>query len=166
MHFANAPMAKPGHSTITNILSVYVVIAGGVQAQVGREQLHELLLQSVRPEWYRIIHDLRRRSKRDPQVAKKCEKLLSIWKKLGDTLDLVEDTERKEYERDMKRTAQLCGWSECQYSKVPSGSPTRACAGCGEVRYCSRSCQQNDWKQGGHKKRCKRLKAELHMSRK
>ncbi|VDB84264.1 unnamed protein product [Peniophora sp. CBMAI 1063] len=166
VHFANAPSTEPGHSSITHVLSFYVLIAGGVQAQSGREQLHELLLQSIRPVWYRTIHHLGRIQRRDTSIAKKCLKLISVWMKLGDILALEEDAEKKEYERSMKREAQMCAWAACQYHKMPSGSPTRACAGCGEARYCSRPCQQSDWKEGGHKKRCKRIKPEAHTSRK
>jgi hypothetical protein len=37
------------------------------------------------------------------------------------------------------------------------GAPSK-CAGCLRVAYCSKSCQVQHWKKGGHKRECKQLK--------
>ena len=35
----------------------------------------------------------------------------------------------------------------------------RSCSGCRSAAYCSRQCQLKHWKEGGHKRECKRLAA-------
>jgi hypothetical protein len=49
---------------------------------------------------------------------------------------------------------------ECRACTKPvggEGQPLLVCAGCMGVRYCSRDCQQADWRR--HKKMCRRLPA-------
>ena len=117
---------------VTNVLSFYVIVAGAVQAQAGREQLLELLQQAVRPVWYHTIMEFGRlNSARHARM--KGVKLVQTWMKLGETLGLDEETGKKEYERAMKREARLCAWKACQYNKTPCSISTRTCAGCGET---------------------------------
>lgn len=58
---------------------------------------------------------------------------------LGKTLGLEVEREKEAYER---KAAQMCGWRECQFHETKPPMPTRVCAGCGEVRYCSKGCQK------------------------
>ncbi|KZV74106.1 hypothetical protein PENSPDRAFT_682281 [Peniophora sp. CONT] len=145
---------------LNNIISVYTFIAGGAQAR-GNERdvdLLEAILQSVKAEWYPTIQSLRRLALRDSSAAEKSEMILEDWLRIGHTLGLQEKAEQRVYAREMKRVVQLCAWIECDFHEKKPPNATRACAGCGEVRYCSRECQHTDWKKGGHKQRCKRLK--------
>ncbi|KAJ7469717.1 hypothetical protein FB451DRAFT_1560047 [Mycena latifolia] len=41
-----------------------------------------------------------------------------------------------------------------QCNKIRSKSAFRRCAGCQSFYYCSRQCQQIDWRQGGHREAC------------
>lgn len=46
---------------------------------------------------------------------------------------------------------------ECHYSGCDNPGKNR-CKGCKVVRYCSKECQEKDWKAGEHKQKCKDLK--------
>lgn len=41
----------------------------------------------------------------------------------------------------------------------------QVCGGCRCVRYCSKECQEEHWKEGGHKGVCKEGKAHITESR-
>ena len=38
--------------------------------------------------------------------------------------------------------------------------PLHACSQCHTTHYCNRDCQMKHWKEGGHKRNCKRLQKE------
>ncbi|KAI0321555.1 hypothetical protein OF83DRAFT_1098558 [Amylostereum chailletii] len=71
-------------------------------------------------------------------------------------MNLNEVEERDQYEKDR---AKFCSWSDCPFNIMRSPGSLHVCRGCGEVRYCGRECQIKDWKEDGHKWKCKRLKA-------
>ncbi|KZV74862.1 hypothetical protein PENSPDRAFT_748965 [Peniophora sp. CONT] len=54
----------------------------------------------------------------------------------------------------------MCSSEPCQYHRTPSEKPLLICKGCQEVRYCSRECQRNDWKER-HKVQCRRIKPKV-----
>ena len=46
------------------------------------------------------------------------------------------------------------------------GEPgTKQCARCRSVAYCSRECQAQHWRKGGHKQQCKQLNRQLEASK-
>ncbi|VDC06731.1 unnamed protein product [Peniophora sp. CBMAI 1063] len=151
--------------TVREVLAVYTVISGGAQAHSKKDGLVNTILQSLRPHWYRTIRDLRRIAEYNTSAEPRCEKVVDVWKALGATLGLKEEEEKVEFEKEMKRLEKLCAWKECQYHTVEPPTTASRCVGCREVRYCSKHCQQRDWKEGGHKLRCRRLKAEPHSPR-
>lgn len=101
--------------------------------------------------------------------------LLDHWLAFGTRLGLDPDEERRRHEQDRLR----CWWRGCQCKPMKDDTTIKLlqCAGCGEVRYCSKKCQRlyvhsisiqrcdmrthhdcRDWTTGGHKKMCRRLK--------
>lgn len=102
--------------------------------------------------------------------------LLDRWIAFGALLGLDMDEERRRHGQDQQRR---CWWRGCQYQPTVDGTTVKLlqCAGCGEARYCNKECQRlyvesslnetftftrltfcRDWKTGGHKQMCRRLK--------
>ncbi|KZV72520.1 hypothetical protein PENSPDRAFT_352254 [Peniophora sp. CONT] len=82
--------------------------------------------------------------------------LLDTWFAFGSLLGLDADEQRCRHEQDRLR----CWWRGCQCKPRKDDTTIKLlqCAGCGEVRYCSKKCQRIDWTAGGHKRMCRRLK--------
>ncbi|KZV74142.1 hypothetical protein PENSPDRAFT_749639 [Peniophora sp. CONT] len=150
---------------LDNAVEPFMIIAGGARARGSErdQELFDAIEQSIKPDWYPTIHVLRDLSSRDGESPGRCKQMIKVWTDLGNALGLQEKKEKARYERERKRVAQLCAWEECEFHQVTPPTSTRACAGCGEVRYCSRACQQTDWAKGGHKRQCKRLKSEAYV---
>ncbi|KAK0242167.1 hypothetical protein EDD85DRAFT_278375 [Armillaria nabsnona] len=49
----------------------------------------------------------------------------------------------------------FCGNSQCPGTSV---GKSMACSGCQSTRYCSRTCQKNDWSSGAHRSLCTKIK--------
>ncbi|KZV70221.1 hypothetical protein PENSPDRAFT_455015 [Peniophora sp. CONT] len=134
------------------------------------KELKKQIKKSVKRHWYKTIVDVREivRSGNlpigDAQVEKRGE-IVASWAAFAKEYGLDPDHEEAQYLFELKRTAQFCASKDCEFHKKMPPHPTRACAGCSEVRYCSRACQLKDWKDGGHKARCKRLKQTEHSPR-
>ncbi|KZV74114.1 hypothetical protein PENSPDRAFT_749611 [Peniophora sp. CONT] len=162
--------AKAGQTDdhlLDNVVQPFKIMAGGARAR-GSERDRELfnaIKQSVKPDWWPTLHSLHELMSLGIDTALRCHQMIKVWMDLGDALGLEKTKEKAAYERERKRGAQLCAWKECEFHKVMPATPTRTCAGCGEVRYCSRACQQTDWTKGGHKRQCKRIKSEAHVPR-
>ncbi|KZV64841.1 hypothetical protein PENSPDRAFT_756982 [Peniophora sp. CONT] len=104
--------------------------------------------------WHNEVRHLRHSLRQDPSSTTYIT-LLDTWVKLGDTLGIDET-----YERDLEAAnkARRCSWRLCVYHSKPSDKPLLVCKGCKEARYCSAACQRSDWKQGGHRTDCRRVK--------
>ncbi|VDC00742.1 unnamed protein product [Peniophora sp. CBMAI 1063] len=135
----------------------WIKIATALNLRRGKNEMRKKFKQSLRREWYPTLNRLRFAPCAD-EVRRK--KIILIWETLGLTMQLEESKEKADYEREIKRTAQFCAWKDCRFHTVKPDMPTRACAGCDEVRYCGKPCQQKDWKEGGHKLQCRRIKAK------
>ncbi|VDC03336.1 unnamed protein product [Peniophora sp. CBMAI 1063] len=146
-------------------LKIYTRIAAALSLRTGKNLLKKVFRQAARREWYRTLVALREIQLRNEEAKRKCTPLISAWQTLGRALNLDEASEKIDYEREMKKAMQMCAWLKCDYHQKRSPHPTRACLGCAEARYCSRECQQKDWREGRHKARCRRLKAEAHSHR-
>ncbi|KZV64831.1 hypothetical protein PENSPDRAFT_756975 [Peniophora sp. CONT] len=102
--------------------------------------------------WYGFIRTTRGRFPGGEVNLPAIAKLLDAWIRFGTVLGF---DERKERDRLAVRT---CSWRACPYSLMPASKPLMVCKGCQENRYCSSTCQRSDWKEGGHRARCRRLK--------
>jgi TPR repeat protein len=61
-------------------------------------------------------------------------------------------------EEEGKTTPTLPCCATCGTPKT-TRRPLHACSQCHTTHYCNRECQMAHWKEGGHKRACKRLKA-------
>ncbi|VDB86613.1 unnamed protein product [Peniophora sp. CBMAI 1063] len=118
----------------------------------------ERLLQSYKTVacecWYENMRNIR--GARYTQITRDSyQMLVDCWSLLGKALSLDEVKERDRFET---RRTRLCSWKMCPSHQKPSDKPLQVCKGCKEARYCSRECQMSDWKDGGHRKLCRRLK--------
>ncbi|VDC05467.1 unnamed protein product [Peniophora sp. CBMAI 1063] len=116
-------------------------------AQADEGEHVDKLLRNMRRVWYPIIRVA------TPLLAAGAVQspLIDDWRSLGETAGLQE-------EEEMNHPVQLCTWRRCQYYTVRPPTPARKCQGCGEACYCSRECQKRDWRDGGHRARCRRLR--------
>ncbi|VDB87105.1 unnamed protein product [Peniophora sp. CBMAI 1063] len=169
---AGVELAAGGCSSYVSRGDLHVVlveITGMVMRQIERDtiecrgQLPEyvasLRLRAASPSgWY---PSLQRLTVAAPKIEEKelngyapVSDVIECWAKFGAFIGLDAAEERKRYERGKQ---DHCNWHKCR--KPSDGAlDLRKCAGCGEARYCSRECQRLDWKEGGHKKLCRRLK--------
>lgn len=67
--------------------------------------------------------------------------LKEAWIRLGEVVGLDLERERAEAKRDARRKETCCAWKDCRWHRVPPPNPPRVCKGCGEMRYCSKTCQ-------------------------
>ncbi|KZV76699.1 hypothetical protein PENSPDRAFT_747573 [Peniophora sp. CONT] len=159
------PLGYTGLSVCLHPMQVWAELGRTLSMRSGRNSLLKAFKHSVRREWYPTLAALRTLPKEGLAVDADRDEFVQAWYELGMTVDLEEDKEREEYERFGKRAAQSCSWRECRYHSEPAPNPPRVCVGCGEVRYCGKPCQLKDWKQGQHKKRCKRIKDKPSVPR-
>ncbi|VDB91943.1 unnamed protein product [Peniophora sp. CBMAI 1063] len=113
---------------------------------------------NIAPEhWYAALSAVDTAGYRQVISKDHCETLIGWWETFGVSLGLHRDKERKRLEQ-LKRL--YCGWHRCEHHSVKPEGSLRKCAGCNDVRYCTRECQVADWKDGQHQNVCgKRLKA-------
>ncbi|VDB99488.1 unnamed protein product [Peniophora sp. CBMAI 1063] len=139
-------------------LKRFSTIAQAVNMRAGKNNLRKILRQAMRREWYPTLLHIR-----DVQTLilsnhrAKYTSLVSAWKTFGEVVGMDEAQAKKDHDHKVKRDARFCSWADCQYHGSPPPN-LLACKGCGEVRYCSKSCQRKDWYNGRHKLRCRRLK--------
>ncbi|VDB92124.1 unnamed protein product [Peniophora sp. CBMAI 1063] len=113
----------------------------------------------ARSEWWPSLQRLQITIRRaGPNVnASRLKRLAKSWVAFGTALGLIIDQERTRHREAMRSR---CSWVECKYHRENIGDVVLStCKGCGEVKYCGRECQRNDWSKGGHKAYCKRIKA-------
>ena len=122
-------------------INTYITLAGGAQARGGRGELVDSMTRALQAHWYPTIRDLNAAEASDiyHAASPKVVEPLKRWIELGRTLGLELEQQKELYDR---RMAQMCAWRDCQYHQTKPPTPTRVCAGCGEVRYCSRECQK------------------------
>lgn len=117
----------------------WIKVAAALSLRSGKNEMRKKLKQSLRHEWYPTLKCLR--STPCTREARR-KKVVDIWEALGTAMGLQEDTEKVDYEREMKRLAHFCAWKDCRFHTVKSETAMRACAGCDQVRYCGKPCQQ------------------------
>ncbi|KZV66298.1 hypothetical protein PENSPDRAFT_95170 [Peniophora sp. CONT] len=123
----------------------------------GRKSgLHLNLRDVLKVEWFPTYANLIVRPAAARETMRQT-KLRETWVNLGEIVGLDLEREYAEVKREGRRRETCCAWKDCQWHRVPPPNPPRVCKGCGEVRYCSKTCQTDDWR-AGHKKDCRRLK--------
>ena len=70
---------------------------------------------------------------------------------------MVNQAAGRETRSDQKTKASLC--TNCGTANAPY-----VCSLCKKTQYCSKECQTEHWKQGGHKKQCKEWRSEQATS--
>ena len=137
---------------------MYASFASVVNMRSGKNTLRKTMRHSLRQEWYKTLLEIRseKRNATHWQGAHRPEidALEQAWIALGVGVQLDEETERRDYEREAKKAAMVCSWRSCQYHHEKPPTPLLMCKGCGKAKYCSRECQKMDWKEGRHKLRC------------
>ncbi|KAJ7473166.1 hypothetical protein B0H11DRAFT_2236704 [Mycena galericulata] len=81
----------------------------------------------------------------------------SEWKNLATLLEARLKI-LKDFESGIYRTLKACDNLECLTDISPK-SNFRRCSSCQSVYYCSTECQIVDWKDGGHRNTCQRVKS-------
>ncbi|KAI0321597.1 hypothetical protein OF83DRAFT_251498 [Amylostereum chailletii] len=119
-------------------------------------QLNGSMKKALRNEWYPTLRRLRDARQIPHRSAPAYLELVDAWSQFGTHLGIDEFVERDRLARDV---AHMCAWHECEFHTTKSMETMHTCRGCGETRYCGRECQTRDWKEGGHKLRCRRLKS-------
>ena len=94
------------------------------------------LKAGARVHWWPTLAQLRKAKRSDSSQ----QHLLDLWKGFGAVLGLNMNEERQRHEEEARTR---CSWRDCpSRDHVINEKPSlRKCAGCGEVRYCSRECQ-------------------------
>jgi hypothetical protein len=62
---------------------------------------------------------------------------------------------RQEQRRGRATPGVTCAWCTAQHFAATGVPPFQACSGCRAVRYCSKACQSDHWRQGGHARDCR-----------
>ncbi|KZV71168.1 hypothetical protein PENSPDRAFT_416280 [Peniophora sp. CONT] len=88
--------------------------------------------------------------------SERYRRVVQCWVNPGEAFRINEDEERIKNDAVLAR---LCSWATCVHHYERTEEALPICKGCGEVRYCSRECQRRDWKEGGHRAKCRRLKS-------
>jgi hypothetical protein len=163
-----APKPKPGAS-----------LKPKTQAQ---KALTHSLQTRVQKVWYPAFKALRDTcpADADPGLHEEYSAVLEAWLNFGHALDLELQSEEERYFKEVaerqKVDREYCAWEQCAFHLYKPDVPLRTCGGCGQARYCSKQCQAKcvspnpffnclcllcirDWKRGGHKTSCKRLKS-------
>ncbi|KAG8880792.1 hypothetical protein FRB97_000457 [Tulasnella sp. 331] len=86
------------------------------------------------------------------------EYLLDMWLQLAGTAMISEAELREELVRERKAARGGlvgCSWYKCAMYEQESARDTFLCARCHKAVYCGPNCQDRDWKEGGHKAKCK-----------
>ncbi|KAI0321551.1 hypothetical protein OF83DRAFT_247473 [Amylostereum chailletii] len=115
-------------------------VALSAQSRRGKNTLFKVLQSATRAEWYPTLKELeviRYRSGHSPEL----KQLMEMWSDLGARTLLDKNVERQRYEKGTKERAKFCSWKQCQFHTQKPSAPLRTCVGCGETRYCDRTCQ-------------------------
>ena len=128
-----------GSEPFMDSISEWIKIGTALSLRSGKNEMRKRFKQSLRREWYPALKRLRVEKCRSEAHRKK---IVDAWEAFGATMSLDERKEKASHEREMKRATPFCSWKDCRYHTVKPETPTRACAGCDEVRYCGKPCQQ------------------------
>ncbi|KZV71164.1 hypothetical protein PENSPDRAFT_416085 [Peniophora sp. CONT] len=146
-------------TTLLSVVGKWTFFIGEHSSVHGRgddfRRVQTQMRTAARDVWYPTILRLRALSE---ILGKRTDynNIVGCWSLFGNALGLQEDVERARYSQQGSR---LCSWTTCRYYCTPAPNALSTCKGCQEARYCSRECQRSDWKQGGHRIVCRRVKS-------
>ncbi|KAI0311232.1 hypothetical protein OF83DRAFT_1151715 [Amylostereum chailletii] len=127
-----------------------------------RNSVYLALQRDLLPEWYHTLRALQAMPELPAELEEDRRTVLQVWKVFGTVLNLDEAKEKERHERAAaearKAVLSVCAWKECRFHSEKPSHVLQTCRGCRDVAYCDRLCQSKDWKEGGHKSRCKRIK--------
>ncbi|VDC00434.1 unnamed protein product, partial [Peniophora sp. CBMAI 1063] len=112
-----------------------------------RKRVKEMLAR-MPSQWWPCLKRLQLAHER----GQPCQDILQDWILIGNACDLDMVNESMRFAlRDAK---QHCSLNRCEYhtNKPPDSLRLKTCKGCGEVKYCSKLCQVQHWKEE-HKRR-------------
>ena len=119
----------------------YYGYAKAISNGTPSEQVTTLVTElkaGARVHWWPTLMHLRKAKHYDSSQRH----LLDLWKGFGGVLGLDISQERQRHEEEARTR---CSWYGCprrgQSADDQEAPNLRKCAGCGEVRYCSRECQ-------------------------
>ncbi|KZV71610.1 hypothetical protein PENSPDRAFT_650474 [Peniophora sp. CONT] len=151
------------HGDVQSLVSILksfqaFVTATSVRSN-GKNTLRKSLRKALREQWYPTLLELQDGvACSEGEVRSRLMRMRLLWSASGHDLGLDEAQEKAEFDRLEKLKEQTCSWKVCEYHTQLPPIAVKACKGCGQTRYCSRDCQTKDWKEGGHKSVCKRIK--------
>ncbi|KAJ7139099.1 hypothetical protein C8R44DRAFT_727205 [Mycena epipterygia] len=88
----------------------------------------------------------------------RASKIFERWTKFVDVAEARLELMRR-YDAGQWLSGTDCANVDCD--KLMSGAERKQCSGCGTSSYCSVECQKLDWKVGGHRTMCMRLRPFL-----
>ncbi|KZV64846.1 hypothetical protein PENSPDRAFT_156568 [Peniophora sp. CONT] len=150
---------------LTTFLGQLVSLTNAFASEIHNGRLPRTVIDEVREAgmsprmqvtgiWYDEIRSMRMVLRHNPTWATYTT-ALEAWLKLGDAFGIDETSQR---DLEAAQRARQCSWRVCAFHMTPSEKPLLVCKGCKEARYCSAACQRSDWKQGGHRTECRRVK--------
>ncbi|KZV74158.1 hypothetical protein PENSPDRAFT_648166 [Peniophora sp. CONT] len=144
------------------IIRTYRRFAEALNMRTGKNTSRQALKQSFEENWYWALAEAREMAQciSSEDHLSTHRSIIDAWKVLGETVGLNEDEKKAAYEQEkLRRTADICGWRGCaHHTEVARGIQLQVCKGCKQAWYCGRECQRLDWKEGGHRVKCRRLK--------
>lgn len=99
------------------------------------------LREEVAPYWHVMDRVIQGVSTPTTQSVQQKSALTQCWRRLGDALQLDSRRAPRHIEDSVPVVQTFCAWPLCLYHKQKPPTILKACAGCGEVRYCSKQCQ-------------------------
>lgn len=99
------------------------------------------LRAEVSPYWHLFDAVLQAVPTRGYELSYRKQELMKSWRRLGAALQLDLRRAPRQLEGPGSATQTCCAWLLCQYHAQEPPHALKACAGCSEARYCSKSCQ-------------------------
>lgn len=97
-----------------------------------KNTLRKTIPQGFREQWYPTLAFLRRTRTGSTSIGEH-DQLTMAWQTLGEELGLNENTQKADYEREIRKALRRCAWKGCQYHEKEPPVSLRACKGCADA---------------------------------